>query len=396
MRIAYFGHDSADAVIRKRVRNLEANGHTVQSFTHRRHDNAGPEWDNVDLGRTRNGAYLDRIISVFRGAFRTAKHKDALAKTDLIIARNLDLLIVAFLAKRLTGLSTPVIYECLDVHRQLCRQDAIGWVARKIEGSLLKRCRGLLVSSPAFLKEHFERYYKGEYRAALIENRLPEAFAETYQRPDPDRESDLEKSRPLRLGWVGILRCQRTLDLMVRTAHDLGDAIEIHVHGKPDLWNVPKFHETVETVENIVFHGAYKAPEQLPDIYNNLDLIWSGDFMEAGLNSTWLLPNRIYEGGYLGVPAITPEGTQTANWVENHRSGFVVAEPIEESVPVMLRKLGENRHEIQASRQSISELPDAVFIEPRLFLCETLERLLDRETPSPATPTMMAHGLDKA
>ena len=297
MRVAYFGYDSSDATTRTRVRTFKANNYEVDGFMNKRLDGPEPEWNNVELCETDNGAYLDRILSVFKGAFRAAKHKQTLAKSDLILARNLDMLATAFLTKRLTNLKTPVVYECLDIHRLLCRQDVLGWLARKIEGALLKRCRGVLVSSPAFVEQHFERHYAGDYRAFLIENRLPETFANQVERPKPMGAQLPVGSGPLRLGWVGILRCQRTLDLMVHVARALGDKIDVQIFGKPDLWNVPKFHETIEPIENITFHGAYRAPEDLPEIYGGLDLVWSGDFMEAGLNSTWLLPNRIYEGG---------------------------------------------------------------------------------------------------
>lgn len=379
MHVAYFGFDSSDATIRKRVRTLQANGYEVDGFMNKRLDGPDPEWNNIELCKTENAAYLNRIASVFKGAFRAAKHKDTLAKADAILARNLDMLATAFLTKRLTGLKTPVVYECLDVHRLLCRQDPLGWVARKIEGALLKRSRGVLVSSPAFVEHHFERYYAGTYRAFLIENRLPAAFANQVQRPGQDVTSPESDRRPLRLGWVGILRCQRTLDLLVSIAQDLGDAVEIHMYGKPALASVPNFHEAIGPVSNLTFHGAYRAPDDLPEIYGDLDLIWSGDFMEAGLNSTWLLPNRIYEGGYFAVPAITPDGTQTAAWVSEKESGFLVSEPLEANLPKLLRTLMTDRDAINSRRQNLLALPDTALIEPAQFLGELMDRVLQAE-----------------
>lgn len=388
MRISYFGHDSSDAAIRKRVHTFQKCGYDVQGFMNKRLDGPAPEWDNVELGETENGAYINRIWSVFRGASRAARYKQVLAASDLIVARNLDMLATAFLTKRLTGLKTPVLYECLDVHRLLCREDALGWIARKFEGAFLKRSRGVIVSSPAFVKQHFERRYGGTFQAYLVENRLSAAFAESVaRRSASETKTD---GGPLRLGWVGILRCQRTLDLMVRAAREFGDAIEIHVHGKPDKWSIPRFHETIAQIENISFHGPYKAPEGLPGIYNQLDLVWSGDFMEAGLNSKWLLPNRIYEGGYFSVPAIAPADTQTGTWIRETETGFVVPEPIESTLIDLLGDLIERREEIHTRRHRLLDLPDSVFVEPEGFMAELLDQIIECSAPSSATPMVIA------
>lgn len=388
MRISYFGHDSSDAAIRKRVHTFQKCGYDVHGFMNKRLDGPIPEWDNVELGETENGAYFNRIWSVFRGAFRAAKHKQILASADLIVARNLDMLATAFLTKRLTGLKTPVLYESLDVHRMLCREDFVGWLARKFEGAFLKRSRGVMVSSPAFVEQHFERHYAGTFRAFLVENRVSAAFAKSVTRPSESKTH--VAGEPLRLGWVGILRCQRTLALMVRAAQEFGDALKIHVHGKPDVWSVPQFHETIDAVDNIVFHGAYKAPDGLPEIYNQLDLIWSGDFMEAGLNSKWLLPNRIYEGGYFAVPAVAPADTQTGAWVRETGSGFVVDEPIEDTLIELLRDLIERRDEIQSRRDTLLNLPEQVLVEPEGFMADLLDQVLEPRGTSASAPLALS------
>ena len=87
---------------------------------------------------------------------------------------------------------------------------------------------------------------------------------------------------------------------------------EIVMHGMPALTEIPDFHHRIQGLTNVDYHGRYRAPEDLARIYAGLDLVWAGDFMEAGYNSVWLLPNRLYEGGYYAVPPIAPAGTQTA------------------------------------------------------------------------------------
>src|SRR5690606_2258479 len=134
-RIAFFAHDAADAAVRRRIQGFGDDGLDVIGFTMRRQDGITPEWENIDLGRTLDGAYAQRIKSIFRGAHLAAAQRDRLAAADVIYARNLDMLATAFLAKRYAKLKTPVIYEALDVHRLLTRKDLIGLAFRRMEGA---------------------------------------------------------------------------------------------------------------------------------------------------------------------------------------------------------------------------------------------------------------------
>lgn len=371
--VAYFGHDAGDAAIRRRVRAFEDDGVTVTGFMMRRGDLQKTEWQNIDLGRTADGAFLQRIRQVFAGAAVAAAQREVLASADVIVARNLDMLACAFLAKRKAKLDTPVIYESLDIHRLLCRQDLIGKLLRTLEGSLLRRARGLVVSSPAFLQNHFERYYPGQYRAFLVENRLA-AGAEYGPRPVPQMPAE---DQPLRLGWVGVLRCQRSFNLLCALADQFPETLEIHLHGVPARTEIPVFEPEVSNHPNMVYHGRYKSPEDLSRLYGRLDMVWAGDFMEAGFNSVWLLPNRIYEGGYYCVPAIAPAHTQTAEWVNGRRGGFIIDEPLAETLPALISKLLDDRAPILACAKALAESPEDDFVQPVGLLSDIVNSVLE-------------------
>lgn len=377
-RIAFFGHDAADAAVRRRVRSFQGDGFEVTGFMMRRREPLAQEWDNVDLGQTQDGAFLQRIRQIFRGARTAAADREKLASADVIYARNLDMLACAFLAKRHARLFTPVIYECLDIHRLLCRTDVVGKSLRGIEGWLLRRCSALVVSSPAFLKEHFERHYPGAATAFLIENRLAGQFDYGSRKPAGGNQIDGK----IRLGWVGNLRCSRSLDLLCLLADRFGPQIEVKLHGVPALTEIPDFESRVTGKENMFFHGRYRSPEDLPTIYAGLDVVWSGDFMEAGLNSTWLLPNRIYEGGYYCVPPIAPAQTETARWIVRHDCGFTLEEPLEQTLPQLIEGLLQDPSAISAYSKSLERLPEVTFVQPVGFLREIIEYSLKPKSAS--------------
>lgn len=375
--IAFFGHDAADAAVRRRVKSFTGDGMAVIGFMMRRRE-AQPEWENVDLGLTRDGAFIQRIKQVFAGARKAAARQDLLETADVIYARNLDMLACAFLAKRHANLKTPVIYESLDVHRLLTRTDLVGRVFRALERALLKRSRALVVSSPGFLRNHFERHYHGDFTAYVVENRLS-SDSEFGPRPQAVTQPAAHADGKLVLGWVGMLRCQRSLDLLCNLADAFPDSLEIHLHGIPARTEIRDFEAEIARRANMTFFGKFRSPEDLADIYGSLDVVWAGDFMEAGYNSVWLLPNRIYEGGYYATPSIAPAGTETAAWIERNECGFVIDEPLEQSLPNLIGRLKDDRREIAAYAARLASLPEDLFVQPAGFMRQVISSSLHQE-----------------
>ena len=394
MRVAFFGHDASDAAIRRRVKSLHDDGMHVDGYMMRRGALTDTAWRNYDLGVTKPGAFVHRAKSIVTGTRQAMKYRAELAQADVIYARNLDMLAIAVRVKRKLKLDIPVIYECLDVHRLLCRTDLVGKTLRGVERRLLRASSALVVSSPAFLEHHFERHYAGEYESILIENRLTDSFTGGDRPGAAQIAQSPTTGKPLRLGWVGILRCQRSLDLLCETARRLGPDVEIRIHGIVAENEIPNFENQIAGHDNINFFGRYRAPEDLNQIYADLDLIWSGDFMEAGFNSVWLLPNRIYEGGFFATPSISPAGTQTARWVSDHKCGFTLSEPLESELPGLLEQLTAQRGAIDDYRRQLAELPIDVFVQPTGLMRSMLERLLstyrDQQSKNPQHAALKA------
>jgi succinoglycan biosynthesis protein ExoL len=374
-KVAFFGHDAGDAAVRRRVQAMQDDGLSVTGFMMRRTDNTATVWDNVDLGKTRDGAFVQRVLRIFSGARVAAGSRDKLAAVDVIYARNLDMLACAFLAKRYTRLDTPVIYESLDVHRLLTREDFIGKALRWVEKSLLRRTIGLVVSSPAFLTNHFEKHYPGLYTPFLIENRLA-AGSDFGPRPSLGRDGASKDDGRFVLGWVGNLRCERSFGLLCDLADRFPDRLEVRLHGQPARTEIPVFEPEIDARPNMTFAGRYRSPEDLSTIYEGLDLVWAGDFMEAGYNSVWLLPNRIYEGGYFATPAIAPQDTETAAWIAQKACGFTISEPLSETLPKLIAAVMQDRSALESYRKRLLELPNEVFIQPKGFFSEVLARAL--------------------
>lgn len=361
--LIFFGQDAHDPAVQRRIKAFESAGARVVGFTMRRGPAFDPPWTNVDLGRTRDAAFAQRVAALARAMPKLAHERDLLRRAHVFYARNLDMLALAHWAKRQSGSSAAIVYECLDVHRFMARGDALGASMRGIERSLLAGTSMVVVSSPAFLREYFEQRHRGRYVARLIENRLPAGYDYGPRPNSPPRDGG-----PIRIGWFGNLRCRRSLTLLLALAERFPDRVQICMRGAPARTELSDFELRVGRRKNVEFGGRYSWPGDLASIYAGVDLVWAGDFHDPGANSAWLLPNRIYEGGYYGVPPIAPAASETGRWIAERGFGFTLAEPLEETLPAFVAMLTPAA--IAAARAHLMAAPDATFLQPQEELAE--------------------------
>ena len=357
----------------RRIGALQRTGSKVRGYTMRRDPLGECAWDNVDLGRTYDGAMGQRLSSIVKAFPRLRPHYDELRQADIWVARNLDMLILAYLTHRVSRSRALLVYECLDIHHLMTRRDLVGRAMRAIERRLIKASERVIVSSPGFIREYFDVHHRNHYRASIIENRLPPGSV-PEGRPAPGRiKSDGE---PIVIGWFGNLRCLRSMHLLRSLAQRLPDQVQVVLYGVPSLVDIPDFDSQVRDLPNLVYRGRYRYPNDLADIYGQLDLIWAGDFHDANFNSRWLLPNRVYEGGYFGVPPVAPADSETGRWVESRSSGWLVDDPLDDSLFRLVTSL--THEEIHRQRCELLSLDRDRFVQPEQEMSVFVDQVLGR------------------
>lgn len=172
--VVYFAHDLGDAAVWRRVRMLQDGGATVTLAGFHRSATAPDLVEGVhpiDLGRTIDARMARRVGSVMLAGTRLGRLRAAMQGADVVIARQLEMLLLAWLARRWFARSTPLVFECLDIHRMMLGMSTAAAALRRLEGWLLHGCALLIVSSPAFVAQHFGRY-PGLPPVRLLENRV--------------------------------------------------------------------------------------------------------------------------------------------------------------------------------------------------------------------------------
>ena len=334
-------HDVSDPAVRRRVKMLRAGGARVTLAGFRRTTDPVAEIEGlvpVDLGPTRDGRFAQRIGAVAKAAVSMGARLGAVPRPDLVIARNLEMLALARRANGAFGASVPIVYECLDIHRLVLRNDLVGRTLRGAERHLARDVKLLVTSSPAFIANYFGPFGQIDAPVELIENK----YFETAPADDlPDGGSPI--APPWRIGWFGALRCRRSLELLAAFTRRQNGRFEVVLRGRPALSEFPDFHAFVEAEPWLSFCGPYRNPEDMAAIYREVHFSWAIDFFEQGQNSEWLLPNRLYEGCRFGAVPISMANTETGRFLKRHDIGVLLSQATPQSLEAMLGRMNEDR-----------------------------------------------------
>lgn len=319
--VAYFVHNLSDAAVRKRIRMLVAAGCSVKLLGFCRDDKAPAKVEGAEalsIGQTFDANLGQRVQAVAKNIPRLAFWRSQLADADVIVARNLEMLLLAWIASKFSGKSY-IVYESLDIHRSLLGDGFASRVLRALERFLVRQCRLVIYSSPAFWREYFLPMQQVKTPGLLVENKVLDLVAD-YSRPAIVLS---RQGRPRTIGWFGNLRCRRTLDRLKAIADIAGGSIRILIAGKPSPAEFPDF-ATAVAHPFVNFMGSYTA-QDLPELYAKCDFAWSIDYFEDGLNSSWLLPNRIYESSVYGTVPLALETVETGRWLAARKAGLLVS-----------------------------------------------------------------------
>ncbi|TPK89209.1 glycosyltransferase family 4 protein [Mesorhizobium sp. B2-4-17] len=324
LHVLYLVHDVSDPAVRRRIGMLRTGGARVTLAGFRR--TAAPIADieglrPIDLGATRDGRFAQRLTAVAKAAVSIGSKLGGMPKPDLIIARNLEMLALARRARSVFGAAVPIVYECLDIHRLVLRDDVLGKALRATERHLARDVKLLVTSSPAFIANYFKPFRQVAAPVELVENKYFEAAVILPGEREP---VEAPVAPPWRIGWFGALRCRQSLELLADFTRRMEGRFEVVLRGRPALSEFPDFHGFVEAEPWLSFGGPYRNPEDMAAIYRDIHFSWAIDFFEAGQNSEWLLPNRLYEGCRFGAVPISMAHTETGRFLSQQDIGVLL------------------------------------------------------------------------
>ncbi|MGB3536638.1 MAG: glycosyltransferase [Mesorhizobium sp.] len=372
LNVLYLVHDLCDPAVSRRVAMLRAGGASVTLAGFRRGDTV-PDFDGIepiDLGTTSDRAFAQRLGSVVQAAWALGGKLRHVEKPDVIIGRNLEMLALACRARALMGAEIPVAYECLDIHRLLLGKGSVGKAMRGAERFFGRNAALVLTSSPAFVRDYFQAYDQVHAPVMLLQNKMLDLSGAPAA---PARMPPMPKAgEPWKIGWFGALRCRKSLHLLAAFTRAMQGRFEVVLRGRPAHVEFDNFDGFVTAEPFLRFEGAYRNPQDLDAIYGDVHFCWAIDFFEEGLNSSWLLPNRLYEGCRFGTVPIAVKGTETARFLTERRLGLLLDEPSINCLAGLLMDVG--REEYAGLRERVAAQ------DPATWVCGPAEcrRLVER------------------
>jgi succinoglycan biosynthesis protein ExoL len=278
----------------------------------------------VDLGRTRDAMLARRALSVLETLVKLDGIAEHVRGCDVVLARNLEMLVLAVRARKLYAPKATVVYECLDIHRLQLSNGLSGKMLRFLESSLWGEIDLLLTSSPAFVDNYFSQQgFTAPVR--LVENKVLTLGAEGTRMPSVRTPP----GPPWRIGWFGMLRCRKSLEILSSIAQAAEGALEVVIRGRASDAVFPDLEIATAKLAHVRYGGPYNNPDDLSGIYGDVHFIWAIDYHDHGQNSAWLLPCRMYEGSFYGAVPIAFAGVETGRWLAKRGAGVLFGEPLE-------------------------------------------------------------------
>ena len=315
-----------DTRIARRIDMLNRGGFDVEAVAFERRQLSGrrPDCPIERLGPIPPRRYATRIGKLLAAA---PKVRRAIRRNDIVYAFNSDLAFLAAISG--LGLNRPLVLEVADIKEV---QVAGGWSGRAVrvlEKLAVDRCSLLVLTTSGYLP-YYLRWLGAEIPSVVIENKLDPEFVKSIPRIDPPGPA---VDRPLRIGWFGRLRDEWTMRVLEELTRLEPHKYTAVLAGTPSPF-LEDFSARVDNSPNIEYRGGYSYPEDLPALYNSVDLVMA--CYPPEIPHGWSQSSRYYEACLFQKPLIVRAGCADADGVRKHDIGLILdAVAIEEAAAAL-------------------------------------------------------------
>lgn len=290
----------------KRIRSFIEKGADVSVYAFNRSD----EMFNSEVGFPIHviGSFHNELPYLKRMPILLRSLKGVpLSESDLCYLFGLDVA----LAFSLTHYGARYVYEESDL------------VHTYLGGAFLRRSFELLDKliirrsfRTVFTSEGFSLYHFGNDRpknVRILPNKLSK---EVYGFPCVPKRNHGN----LRIGFVGKIRFESVLSFADFFCSSFPQH-EFHFYGAFCSERDKEMFSILSALPNCFFHGAYKNPGDLADIYADIDLVLA-TYDVRFENVRYAEPNKLYEAIFFETPIIVSSGTFLSERVEKLNIGF--------------------------------------------------------------------------
>lgn len=294
----------------KRIAEFIAQGYEVEAYGFSRSEVVPtmPDQFHIEVLAQfdNNLSYFMRLIVMYkalRPVFKRHKHENVLYYYFL-----LD---VAMVCRMLSH--KPFIYEESDLMQTYLPSRFICKILNKIDKHIIRKSLLTTMTSEGFMQYHFKA--QQPQNVVLVPNRLNSSVLSLTYHPTT---TDINH---LRVAFVGSARHES----IIRFSEAFLSAFpqhELHFYGlindRPE-----EFERIKNTYPNVYFHGKFSNPKDLPNIYEQIDLVIA-TYDYHFENVRYAEPNKLYEAAYFETPIIVSSHTFLAQKTLQWGVGFAI------------------------------------------------------------------------
>lgn len=313
MQVVFFVNIIKQARCIRRISDFTNRGYQVKTYGFDRDgDNRkSPNIPHEIIGQvSRTSSYFTRLMMMRKAIKRTLKSQ---ANDAVYYLFSLDVAFAFFLAG---GKKKRYIYEISDVMELEVSNKLLSTILRAINCYIINRSFETVMTSPGFVGYYFGN--KVPSHISILPNKLNKAVL-SLPKPRPK----LFNPQELTIGFTGAIRNKAIYNFIEIVGQNMPN-VKLRFHGifTDDKIYGEKIKNAIEKYDNIEYLGAFKNPDDFPEIYSNIDLVLC--LYTASGNDKILEPNKLYESIFFEKPIIVSKNTFTGDYVEEKGIGYAV------------------------------------------------------------------------
>lgn len=329
----------------KRVSSLKSDGFNcvVYGYDRDKYDiNAYPPGIKVSrLGILKDKEYYWKAVKVFRDIIKVRKQYRKEAPVYYAFG--------IFQALYLKKLGERYIYEISVILYAYPKFKRILGILKTIDKRIIRGSVATVMTSGGFYS-----FFGLELPKVLV---IPNRVSPSLTRLP--FKANKETNNKLAFGFVGSLRYQTILDF----ARVVGESFPHHeFHFWGGLKDGPMktaVDGLVNQFENVFYQGAFRSPEDLPEVYDSFDITVSC-YQVSSLNERIAEPNKLYESIFFNKPIVVSDGIYLSDRVKEMGCGFTIDASSKDSIKVFVASL--NFDEVWALSEHISHIDTKLIV----------------------------------
>lgn len=261
---------------------------------------------------------------------------------------------VAFVARLIT--KRPFIYEESDIPYTNIENSLLRGFLGRVDKRMIEHSLLSVMTSEGFIDYHF-----GDERPRniiVVPNRVNPKLNEFDYHNQP---IDINH---MKFAFVGGFRYTSVLNFATVIAESFPQH-EFHVYGNI-VQNKEELDALVQKYSNVFFHGIFKNPDELPGIYEHIDVVLA-TYDATSINAQYAEPNKLYESIYFRTPIVVSSNTFLAKKVKRLGIGYDINALKKEEIVSFIRNL--TLEDLRGKQEASSKIPQesAKNTNPEIF-----------------------------